>query len=39
VKAWRVRQYGAPGDVLQLDDVDEPEPGDGEVGRSVVRLS
>jgi len=32
-----VRQYGAPGDVLQLDDVDEP--GDGEVGRAVIGLS
>ncbi len=31
VKAWRVHEYGEPGDALHLDDVDEPEPGAGEV--------
>jgi NADPH:quinone reductase len=31
VKAWRVHRYGAPRDVLTLDDVDEPEPGAGEL--------
>src|SRR6266403_843941 len=27
VKAWRVHRYGAPQEVLQLDDVDTPAPG------------
>ena len=27
MKAWRVHQYGKPGEVLQLDDVPQPEPG------------
>jgi NADPH:quinone reductase len=31
VKAWRVHEYGAPAEVLRLDEVDAPEPGDGEV--------
>ena len=31
MKAWRVHEYGAPGEVLRLDDVDMPEPGAGEV--------
>jgi NADPH2:quinone reductase len=31
VKAWRVHEYGAPGVALRLDDVDLPEPGEGEV--------
>jgi acrylyl-CoA reductase (NADPH) len=31
VKAWRVHRYGAPSEVLQLEDVDAPEPGPGEV--------
>jgi len=31
MRAWRVHQYGEPGDVLRLDEVDEPEPGPGEV--------
>jgi NADPH2:quinone reductase len=31
MKAWRVHEYGAPGRVLQLDDVDEPQPGPREV--------
>ena len=30
MKAWRVHEYGAPADVLTLDDVDAPVPGDGE---------
>jgi NADPH2:quinone reductase len=31
MKAWRVHEYGAPADVLTLDDVDVPEPADGEL--------
>jgi NADPH2:quinone reductase len=31
VKAWRVHELGAPADVLRLDEVPEPVPGDGEV--------
>ena len=36
MKAWRVHEYGAPADVLQLDDVGAPEPGDGEL---LVRVA
>src|SRR3954452_23956645 len=31
MRAWRVHRYGAPGEVLQLEEVDTPEPGPGEV--------
>lgn len=31
MKAWRVHEYGAPGEVLRLDDVDVPEPEAGEL--------
>jgi NADPH2:quinone reductase len=31
VKAWRVHELGAPADVLRLDEVPEPVPGDGQV--------
>lgn len=31
MKAWRVHEYGAPAEVLTLDDVDAPVPGDGEL--------
>jgi NADPH2:quinone reductase len=31
MRAWRVHQYGAPLDVLQLDEVPVPEPGPGEL--------
>jgi NADPH2:quinone reductase len=31
VKAWRVHELGAPADVLRLDDVPDPVPGDGEL--------
>lgn len=31
MRAWRTHRYGAPLDVLQLDVVDVPEPGPGEV--------
>lgn len=39
MKAWRVHQYGAPGEVLQLDDVDAPEPADGEVKIRVTSVT
>lgn len=31
MRAWRVHRYGAPLDVLQLDEVPVPEPGAGEI--------
>ena len=31
MRAWRVHRYGAPRDVLQLEEIDPPEPGAGEV--------
>jgi NADPH2:quinone reductase len=31
MRAWRTHEYGAPLDVLQLDQVDVPEPGPGDV--------
>ncbi len=31
MRAWRVHEYGAPADVLTLDDVEIPTPGDGEL--------
>lgn len=31
MRAWRVHQYGEPLEVLQLDEVEIPEPGEGEV--------
>jgi NADPH2:quinone reductase len=36
VRAWVVTRYGAPREVLRLQDVDRPEPGDGEL---LVRVS
>jgi len=37
MRAWRVHQLGEPSDVLQLDDdVDVPEPGDGEITIDVA---
>ena len=36
MKAWRVHEYGAPAEVLTLDDVDVPEPADGEL---LVRVA
>jgi NADPH2:quinone reductase len=36
VKAWRVHEYGAPRDVLTLDEVDEPEP---EADELKIRVS
>ncbi len=31
MRAWRTHEYGQPRTALQLDDVDIPEPGDGEL--------
>ena len=31
MRAWRVHEYGAPADVLALEEVDAPEPADGEL--------
>jgi NADPH:quinone reductase len=39
VKAWRVQRYGAPGEVLQLDEVDAPVPGDGELKIQVTSVT
>jgi NADPH2:quinone reductase len=39
VKAWRVHQYGAPREVLQLDDVEESSPGDGEIKIRVTSVT
>lgn len=36
MRAWRVHQYGEPRDALQIDEVDEPSPGAGQV---LVRTS
>src|SRR5438477_10089020 len=39
VKAWRVHRYGAPPEVLQLDDVDAPTPGPGELKIRVTSVT
>jgi len=39
MKAWRVHDYGSPRDVLQLDDVDAPEPGAGELKIRVTTVT
>ena len=39
MKAWRVHQYGVPSEVLQLDDVDEPTPGEGELKIRVTSVT
>jgi NADPH2:quinone reductase len=31
MKAWRVHRHGAPSDVLRLDEIEEPQPGPGEI--------
>jgi len=36
IRAWRVHRYGEPGDALQIDEVEEPPAGPGQV---VVRTS
>jgi NADPH2:quinone reductase len=35
MRAWRVHRYGEPTDVLQLDEVEAPTPGPGEVRVAV----
>jgi NADPH:quinone reductase len=39
VKAWRVHEYGAPRAVLQLDEVDAPSPGAGELKIRVTSVT
>ncbi len=39
MKAWRVHRYGSPHEVLRLDDVDEPQPGDGELKIRVTSVT
>lgn len=39
MRAWRVHEYGAPTDVLRLDEVDAPEPGPGEVQIEVEAIT
>jgi len=36
MRAWRVHRFGAPSDALQIDEVDEPIPGHGQL---VVRTA
>lgn len=38
MRAWRVHEYGSPLDVLQLDTVELPEPGPGEVRVAVAAI-
>ena len=39
MRAWRVHEFGAPTDVLRVDDVDPPEPGPGEVQINVEAVT
>ena len=39
MKAWLVREFGAPTDVLGCDEVDAPEPGPGEVQIAVEAIT
>jgi NADPH2:quinone reductase len=39
MQAWRVHEYGAPREVLMLDDVDEPSPGPEEVKIRVTSVT
>ncbi len=39
MKAWRVHQFGTPSEVLQLDDVDAPEPTAGELKIRVTSVT
>ena len=39
MKAWRVHQYGKPGEVLQLDEVPTPEPGPQQLRIRVESLA
>jgi NADPH:quinone reductase len=39
MRAWRVHEFGEPHDVLRLDTVERPEPGDGEVLLEVTAVA
>jgi NADPH2:quinone reductase len=39
MRAWRVHEFGAPSDVLRVDDVETPEPGPGEVQITVEAIT
>ena len=39
MKAWLVREFGAPTDVLGCDEVDAPEPGPDEVQIGVEAIT
>ena len=39
MKAWRVHEYGAPREVLKLDEVDVPTPGEGELKIRVTSVT
>jgi len=39
MRAWRVQRFGAPTDVLRLDEIDVPEPGPGEVQIAVEAIT
>ena len=39
MRAWRVHEFGAPTDVLRVDQVDAPEPGPGEVQIAVEAIT
>src|ERR1700730_17082825 len=39
MQAWRVHEYGAPREVLMLDDVDEPSPGPEELKIRVTSVT
>ncbi len=39
MRAWRVHEFGAPTDVLRIDEVDAPEPGPGEVQIAVEAIT
>jgi NADPH2:quinone reductase len=39
MRAWRVHEFGAPTEVLRVDEVDTPEPGPGEVQIAVEAIT
>lgn len=39
VQAWRIHEYGDPGEVLRLDEVEAPTPGAGQLGVRVESLA
>ena len=38
MRAWRLHEYGQPVDVLKLEHIDIPEPGDGELRVKVLGI-